>query len=314
MSTFMEQGRTTPERGTTPKIEPIHNRSRALAGAQCHPSGKQDPNQSVQLTTQNASPARTQKGSGPLSGAMSQELFLTLRREADTSLQRLLGGVTNEVIQYLLDRQKLTPDAIFLEQGYILQWAARYWGAVRRAAVPYAAALAQAIGLKKGLGSKDLVWVRREIGAFYRQHIFGREPGGFLARSSAGLAEIRSPEETDAYFQRTLTRYGRTPLMMKPVRDKLAEAQELFGRTKKSGFESNAFQPTPVQKLANPEAFPQMDAKEVAALCGVSRSTVSRWVEEEKLERVGMGKKRGKRARLRIVTQSVKVFLEKYSE
>jgi len=247
-------------------------------------------------------------------GSHFAKLLLILRHEAESSLKRQLGGVTNEVIEYLLDRQELNAGPIFLEPGYIRVWAARYWGAVRRAALSYEDALAQAIGLKKGLGSKDLVWVSREVGAFYRQHLFGGEPAGFLGRSSAGLAEIQDPEETDAYFRRTLTRYGKTPLLMKPVREKLAEAQELNGRTKKPKSESHALQPTPHQKIANPEAHPLMDAEEVATLCGASISTVYRWVDEEKLKRAGMGKRQGKRARFRILTQSVKVFLQEYSE
>lgn len=245
---------------------------------------------------------------------ISHDLSVSRQREADNYLQHQLGGITNEVIEYLLDKQRLTTGSILVEREHVRQWAARYWGAIRRAAVIYAEGLARDIGLRKGLGPADLKWIRREIGAFFRRHIFGGEPATFLTRSSAGVAEMQAPMDIDSYFQFTLERYAKAPLLMKPVMDKLVYVQQLYARTKKRKFDSDASHPTAAQKLANPEAHPYMDAKEIAGYCQVSRSTVARWVDEGKIKRAGMGKKAGKRTRLLVLTQSLKRYLQESSE
>ena len=241
---------------------------------------------------------------------ISQKLLLILRREADSSLQRYLGGITNEVIEYLLDRQKLAPDPILLERGYIWQWAARYWGAVRRAAVSYAGALAQSIGLKKGLGPGDIRWISREAGAFFRQQLMGDKAANFLTESSKGVAEIQAPEVAGLYFRRALTRYAKAPLLMKLVREELSKAQELYGRTKKSAFRSGSVEPTPAEMLANPPAHPFMTSKQVRQVIPVSRSTVHAWANDGTLVRVGPEEKHGKRGRLLVSTESVKKLMD----
>jgi hypothetical protein len=315
MGTLGEQGGTVPEQGTAPEVEPTNNGSRASVGEKFPPSEKQDPNHSAQLTTQEASPARGRKCGGPPLGAISQNLLLILRREADNSLQQYLGGVTNEVIEYLLDRQKLAPHPILLEQGYIGLWAARYWGAVRRAAVSYAGDLAQAIGLKKGLGPGDIRRILREVGAFFRQQLFGDEAANFLTESSNGVAEIQVPELADSYFQGALTRYAKAPLLVKLVREELSKAQELYGRTKKSAFKSGSVEPTPTEMLANPDAFPVMTAKQIIQIIPVSRSTVDAWATTTgKLTRVGPEKTPGKRARLLVSTESVKKLMDEIKD
>jgi Helix-turn-helix domain len=247
----------------------------------------------------------------PPSDKISQASIQILRRDAEKLLSNQLGELSNEIIDYVLNRQQvITP--VVLEREFIRKWAARYRGVIQRAAVSYAEALARLIGSTKGLGRKDLVWILREAAAFFRNHISSRKSEHFMAWSSAGVAEIEAVAEADVYFNRALTEYGKAPLI-KPVRDKLADAQELYGRTKKNLRNAETLA-TPAQKLANPEAFPLMNASEIAAYFVVSRSTVARWVDEGRLKRVGMGKTTGKRAGLRITTKSVKKFSEEYSE
>jgi hypothetical protein len=242
----------------------------------------------------------------PPSTVISQKLLLNIRREADNLLQEQLGGVTNEIIEYLIERQKLTPDLIFMEQGHIQKWAARYWGAVRRAAVSHAEALTQSIGLKKGLGPGDIRWILREVGEFFRQQLFAEKAANFLTQSSGGVAEIHAPAVADSYFHGTLTRYAKAPLLMRPVREELSKAQELYGQTKKSASNSGTLEPTPAEMLANPDVFPFMTAKQIMQIIPVSRSTVDAWANNGKLTRVGPEKTPGQRARLLVSTESVK--------
>jgi excisionase family DNA binding protein len=247
----------------------------------------------------------------PPSDKMSQASIQILRRDAEKLLSTQLGGLSNEIIDYVLNRQEFgTP--VVLEREFIRVWAARYRGAIQRAAVSYAEALAQLIGSTKGLGRKDLVWILREAAAFLRTYISSRASEHFIAWSLSGIAEIEKAAQADIFFNRALAEYGKAPLI-KPVRDKLADAQELYERTKKNLRNAETL-PTPAQKLANPEAFPLMNASEIAAYFVVSRSTVARWVDEGRLKRVAMGKTTGKRAGLRITTKSVKKFSEEYSE
>jgi excisionase family DNA binding protein len=248
----------------------------------------------------------------PPSRTISQASIKILRRDAKKLLCNQLGGVSNEIIDYVLNRQQVVTPVV-LERESILAWAARYRGAIQRAAVSYAEALAQLIGSRKGLGRKDLVWIRREAAAFLRTYISSRKRRHFVAWSLSGIAEIEAAAKADIFFNRVLAKYGKAPLI-KPVRDKLADAQELYGRTKKNLRNAETLKPTPAQKVANPEAFPLMNAQEIAARLGVTRSTVARWADDGKLKRVGMGKTTGKRARLQITTQSVKKLLEESSE
>jgi hypothetical protein len=311
VGTSGEQEGTIPEQVIAPEAKPTNNGSRVSVGEQFPPTEKQDPNQGSRFTTQKALPARARRGGDPPIGAMSQRLLLILRREADSSFQRYLGGITNEITEYLLDRQKLVPDPILLERGYVLQWAARYWGAVRRAALCYAGALAQSIGLKKGLGPGDIRWISREVGGFFRQQLMGDKAANFLTESSNGVAEIQAPEVADSYFRRALARYAKAPLLMRLVREELSRAQELYGRTKKLAFRSGSFEPTPSEMVANPPAHPLMTAKQVRQVIPVSRSTADAWANDGTLDRVGPEEKHGKRGRLLVSTESVKKLMDK---
>jgi hypothetical protein len=247
----------------------------------------------------------------PPSGKISQASIRILRRDAEKLLRKELGGVSNEIIEYAVNRQQVVTPVV-LEREFIRVWAARYRGAIQRAAVSYAEVLARLIGSTKGLGRNDLVWIRREAAAFLRTHISSRASEHFVAGSLTGVAEIQA--DADIFFNRVLAEYGKAPLI-KPVRNKLSDAQELYGRTKKNLRNAETLNPTPAQKVGNPEAFPLMNAKEIAAYFGVTRSTVARWADEgKKLKRVGMGKTTGKRARLLITTKSVKKLSQESPE
>jgi len=295
---------------TARELEPTNNGSCASAREHFPPSEKQEPNQSVQLTTQEAFAAHARKGERLPSGVLSPELFLILRGEADNSCRLYLGGIINEVTEYLLERQKLTPHPIPLEQEYIRVWAARFWGVARRAAVSYAGDLGQAVGLRKGLGPGDIRWILREVGAFFRQQFLGDKTANFLTESLKGVAEIQAPQVADSCFQAALTRYAKAPLLMRLVREELSKAQELYGRTKKSAFKLGSVEPAPSEMLANPAVFPFMSAKQVSELIPVSRSTVDAWANNGTLVRVGPEKKPGKRARLLVSTESVRGLMD----
>jgi excisionase family DNA binding protein len=233
-----------------------------------------------------------------------------LRCDADRALSRRLAGIANEIIDYLLERQGHSP-MIQVEQAYIPRWASRYRRAVINEAVSYAAKLAETIGLKKGIGPRDVRWIVREFGAFIRRHTSGDEPATFVSTSSAGIAEIQSPEEVDDYFSRALTRYKKIPSPMRDVRSELLKPQEIYGRTKKSRRESGTVRSaTPAEMVKNPGAFPTMTCKQVAELLQISRSTVARWVYEGKLARGGSENASGKRARMLIKTESVRKYLD----
>ena len=69
------------------------------------------------------------------------------------------------------------------------------------------------------------------------------------------------------------------------------------------------------QKLADPENYPVLNIEEtMQALNNSSRTTLYRWGDEGKLERVSMGKASGKRSKFLVKTESVKKMLEKSSE
>lgn len=67
---------------------------------------------------------------------------------------------------------------------------------------------------------------------------------------------------------------------------------------------------TPSEKLENPRRFPTMNVREVVAVLSVHRSSVYRFLNEGRLDRPGLNKRRGKKSKTLVLTASVQRMLE----
>jgi hypothetical protein len=72
--------------------------------------------------------------------------------------------------------------------------------------------------------------------------------------------------------------------------------------------------PSSHEKLADAARFPTMTVKEVMALLHVSRASVYRFLNEGRLDRPGLNKKRGKRSKTLVLTSSVQRMLQPAEE
>jgi hypothetical protein len=128
MDTLNEQEGTTPQQPAAAEIESSDKGSRRSADEQYSPSGKQDPNQDVQLTTQETSTAIAQKSGGPRTQQGKENSKHNATTHGIFSKVVVINGESRAEFEDLLIglRNCLQPEGM-LEEILVEKLAALFW-------------------------------------------------------------------------------------------------------------------------------------------------------------------------------------------
>lgn len=234
-----------------------------------------------------------------------------IQKAAAKSCELRLGSLAHRQIDDLLEQQRVSSTPMHFIPGRMQILGADYGHTLRASAADYATKLAQAIGIRKGMGKPQCQWVEQQAREFIQKLASPDIAKSWFIGAVSSLFTVANEKISEEAFLNGLAVAARDDRLMSEAKAQIELARAVYGRPRRYRRARNGHSVAPGEMLKDPLKYPTMTVEEVRQVIRMSKSSVYRLLDEGRLERASAGKEGDKKSRCLILTRSVIEFLEK---